>query len=312
MKIFLTGATGILGKRVTKMLVDQGHEVSALSRSSNNDIKIKNLGAEPRFGNLFDSNSLTPILADSEVILHLATKIPSKKIIRKKDWAENDRIRIEGTRNLLKALNPSICNFFLLQSVTFIYGDHQGQIVTEDTPISKEQSYNLESAIVMEKLLAKALKEQKINGCSLRFGWFYSEDSYQTISMLNMLKKGLFPIIGNGDFFWNLIHADDAAAAIIAAIDNLERINVSVLNICDNEPVEMGRLLTFIASQMKAPQTRNLGKKLAKIAFGKATFRFLTTSAKISNEKAKQILDWEPSFPNFNLGFQDVLQKWKE
>src|SRR5438552_667346 len=104
MNVFVTGATGVLGRPVTRMLIDIGHHVRALARNSSNHSRLREIGAEPVSASLFDMPSLRQAVGDSEAILHLATHIPPSKQARRRDaWRENDRIRIEGTRNLVDA-----------------------------------------------------------------------------------------------------------------------------------------------------------------------------------------------------------------
>ena len=100
--VFVTGATGVLGRATIPHLLASGHVVQALSRSAANDAVIRALGAEPVRGDLFDPESLTRALAGADAVLHLATRIPpSSKMWRRSAWVENDRIRAEGAKNLV-------------------------------------------------------------------------------------------------------------------------------------------------------------------------------------------------------------------
>lgn len=102
--IFVSGASGVLGKRVVKLLLEDGFEVTGLSRSQENTILLTGLGAKAKQANLFDVKELIKATANSDAILHLATAIPSEVIPKKpRHWAMNDKIRVEGTKALLKA-----------------------------------------------------------------------------------------------------------------------------------------------------------------------------------------------------------------
>ncbi|MFZ0452924.1 MAG: NAD-dependent epimerase/dehydratase family protein, partial [Ignavibacteriaceae bacterium] len=126
MKIFSAGATGVLGRRVIQSLISSGHHVVGLSRSDKNDQIINQLGAEPRHGNLFDKNSLVSTSFDCDVILHLATAIPTQAPSKEADWDLNDRIRIDGTKNLIEAAIQNNCKLYVQESITALYGNQNG------------------------------------------------------------------------------------------------------------------------------------------------------------------------------------------
>ncbi len=89
MQVFVTGATGVLGKAVVKRLIAEGHAVHALSRSEANREKLHSLGAQPMQADLFDGESLKQVLAGCEAVLHLATRIaPTSKMAKRASWEE--------------------------------------------------------------------------------------------------------------------------------------------------------------------------------------------------------------------------------
>src|SRR5581483_3083553 len=103
MRVFVTGATGVLGQPTVRLLVARGHEVTALARSEANVHLLRELGAMPCEGDLFDPNFIREAVSEADAVLHLATAIPKKVAPSTKDWAMNDRIRREGTFHLLNA-----------------------------------------------------------------------------------------------------------------------------------------------------------------------------------------------------------------
>ena len=104
MRVFVTGATGVLGLWVVRLLVEAGEVVRGLSRSQENASTLRVIGAEPVEADLFRRESLYGAMKDCDAVLHLATKIPSLPRFRSREaWEENDRIRRDGTRNLVDA-----------------------------------------------------------------------------------------------------------------------------------------------------------------------------------------------------------------
>src|ERR1051326_8027575 len=99
MDVFVTGATGVLGRAAIPRLVDAGHRVRGLVRSEQNAALLRHLGVEPAHADLFDTAWLEEPVAGCDAILHLATKIPPASAATKlAAWRENDRIRRAGTR----------------------------------------------------------------------------------------------------------------------------------------------------------------------------------------------------------------------
>ena len=109
MRVFIAGATGVLERRVMKRLGAKGHEIIALSRSSQNYEWLKNNNIIPYSGNIFDEESLCNGVAGCDAVLHFATAIPTKRRTSLKDWALNDRIRREGTLNFVRAAIQANC-----------------------------------------------------------------------------------------------------------------------------------------------------------------------------------------------------------
>src|SRR5215831_7621132 len=104
MEVFVSGGTGVLGRPVLALLRQRGHRARFLSRTARSDAVGRELGAEPVRVDLFDADGLQKAVAGSEAVLHLATRIPpARQAMRREAWAENDRIRTEGSRTLVDA-----------------------------------------------------------------------------------------------------------------------------------------------------------------------------------------------------------------
>ena len=120
--VFVTGATGVLGRATIPQLLAAGYSVRALSRTEANDATIHALGAEPVRGDLFDQRSLREAMTGVNGVLHLATRIPpSSEMRRRSAWAENDRIRAQGTKNLVDAALAADVHVFVYPSFAFVY-----------------------------------------------------------------------------------------------------------------------------------------------------------------------------------------------
>ncbi len=202
----------------------RGIRVAGLSRSGENDTVLSTLGAEPRRGDFFDAASLRNIIAGCDVVMHLATAIPKKILVRKGDWLLNDRLHTEGTWNLAEVALANACRLYLQQSVTFVYGDHGDAWIDESVPVPEKQFSFLKSAREMESIVSTLKEREGLPAAIFRLGWLYSADAFHIRSLVGMIKERKYKSIGEGKQYWSLIHADDAASAFIKAVENLDNI----------------------------------------------------------------------------------------
>jgi nucleoside-diphosphate-sugar epimerase len=310
MRVFISGATGVLGRRVVNLLVANGYEVVGHSRSSKKAEWLSQHGAEPRQGEIFSLDEMRRLTDDCDAILHLATAIPTKRRTALADWATNDRLRREGTQVLVEAALHNHCKFYLQESVTFVYGDRKGESTDEDAPISSQLSPVLRSAVDMEKIVQRATEQRNLPATILRFGMFYCHDSALTQAMLKATRKGLFPVIGAGSTYCNLINVDDAAMAILNAVENYSSGLGQIFNVCDDEPVTYRELLNYIAQILGARKPMSIPVFLAKWMLGAQATDFFLASARCRNQRIKEKLGWKPHYPTYREGYRAEIDKW--
>src|SRR6478735_4710910 len=137
MRVFVAGSTGVVGRRAVVALVAAGHEVTALVRSPEKAALARTLGATPVEGSLFDPDALRAAVAGHDAVCNLATHIPPlTRAANPGAWAENTRIRSEGSGNLVDAALAAGATVYVQESIAFLYGDHRDEWVdAESTPI---------------------------------------------------------------------------------------------------------------------------------------------------------------------------------
>lgn len=310
MKVFIAGATGVLGRCVVRRLVERGHRVAGLGRSNDNAVLLRRLGAEPRAGDLFDAATLRDAAAGSEAILHLATAIPTRVRTSLRDWKLNDRIRREGTRNLIDAVQHVGARVYVQQSVLYVYGDRGGAWVDESMPPSRNPPLLARSALDMEGIARAAAERGGPAPITLRFGAFYHPEAAGTRAMLQMTRENRFPILGSGRTWWNLVHVEDAAAAVVHAVERHERAAGRTLDVCDGEPVMMGEVLDHLATLLRARPPRRIPAFVARFVFGAHVLEVLLASCRSRGEAARSVLGWSPAYPGFRMGLQKVIDVW--
>src|SRR4051812_9122512 len=136
MKVFVAGATGVLGKRAVRELVAAGHDVTGVARSEEKAALVRSLGATPVKVDLFDPAAVKDAVAGHDVVCNLATHIPpTSKMAFPKAWDENNRIRTEASRNLVDAALAAGASRYIQESICFVYGDHGDEWIDEDTTL---------------------------------------------------------------------------------------------------------------------------------------------------------------------------------
>src|SRR5438552_8924049 len=202
MRVFVTGATGVLGRRVVRQLVARGHVAVGLTRSESGDATVRSLGGEPRRADLFDADALARAAEGCSVVIHAATAIPTKVRTRPKDWDMNDRIRREGTRALTTAAGRVGAGAYLQQSVVWAVRGPPGAIFDEDAPPVGDPI--LASALDSERIAREAGAKHGFRTAILRCGGFYSADGRHTWTVGESLFRGGPELVdgGIGGGYW--------------------------------------------------------------------------------------------------------------
>jgi nucleoside-diphosphate-sugar epimerase len=189
MRVFVSGATGVVGKRAVPLLVAQGHSVTALIRNPAGSKRPELAGAAGAVGDLFDLASLTRAIAGHDAIVNLATHMPASsfKMLFRSSWRENDRIRTEGVANLVDA--ALICGVptFVQESFAPTYPDRGDEWIDERTALAPSD-YN-KTVLDAERSIAR-FRDAKGRGVILRFAAFYGPDAMQMKTIIEALRKG--------------------------------------------------------------------------------------------------------------------------
>ena len=300
MKVFITGATGVLGRVVARLLVDGGYQVRALARSARNESQLREIGAEPFTANLFDSSSLRKALMGRDAVLHLATHIPpAKDSTRPGAWRENDRIRTEGTRSLVDAALECGVPTFIYPGIVFVYPDGGANWLDTTTPPAPTPI--LRSSLDAEAEVVRFTGAGH-RGIVLRMAGFYGPTAPNTLHMLRSAQGGIALIFGRNKAYQSLIWLDDAALAVV---DALRRASAGIYDVVDDEPLQKRELAATLA---KAVRRRRLLRPPAFLLwlFGGGNVMFLARSQRVSNRKFKAETGWSPMVPSARQGF-DLL-----
>ena len=306
MRVFVAGATGVLGRRLVRQLVARGHSAVGLTRNEAGDRLVRSLGGEPRRANLFDADSLTKAAERCSVVVHAATAIPTKVRTNPRDWAMNDRIRREGTKCLTTAAARVGAGAYLQQSVVWAVRGPNGATFDEDAPPVSDPI--LTSSLDGERIAREAATAHGFRAAILRCGGFYSSDGWHTRVFGESLVRGRPVLVDGGSAVWSWIHADDAASAFVAAS---EWPKSGVWHVVDDRPVSLSEYVTALATRLGTRPPRRLPRLLVRLALGRYTAELLTSSFPTSSARFRSDFRWQPAYPTFAEGLDEVVAAWK-
>lgn len=311
MRVFLAGASGVIGRRLLPALLAAGHEVTAMTSSPGKLEQLRAGGAEAALADALDAEAVLGAVraARPQAVIHELTSLPARINPRtmERDFAQNDRLRTEGTANLVAAAQAAGASRILAQSIAFSYAPGPpGTVHAEDDPLlspaQAPKPYRRSAAAVIA--LERSIRDA--GGTVLRYGYFYgpgSAISHEGSTGQDVAARRL-PIVGDGAGVWSFVHVDDAAAATVAA---LSAPATGTYNIVDDEPAAVREWLPALATALGARPPRKVPALLARIAAGSYGVSVMTRAQGASNELAKRELDWSPRFQSWREGFAGAL-----
>ncbi len=310
MRVFVAGATGALGRPLVPKLVAAGHEVTGMTRSESRTDDVRRVGARAVVADVFDVDALGAAMEEArpEVIVHELTALPDRIDFRKADtYAATNRVRTEGTRNLIEAARAAGARRLVCQSIAFAYRMDGEGLKSEDDPLLSEAAGAFGSAVsALREMEAMVLGSDGLDGLVLRYGFFYGPGTYYAANGTSTddVRRRRLPIVGKGSGVFSFIHVDDAADATVAAV---ERGAAGVYNVTDDEPAPMTEWVPVFAQAAGAKPPRRVPVWLARFVAGKDVSNFAVELRGASNEKAKRELGWRPAHPSWRTGFADSL-----
>ncbi|MFN8160479.1 MAG: NAD-dependent epimerase/dehydratase family protein [Solirubrobacterales bacterium] len=181
MRVFVAGASGAVGRPLIPRLLAAGHEVTGMTRSPERAARIREAGAEVAVCDVFDPAALEAAVAKAapEAVIHQLTSLPERIDPRRPDYGANNRIRTEGTRNLLAAARAAGARRVVAQGVAFMYAPEGGWVKDEEAPLMRGApgafGESVEAAVSLEEQVTGA---GGIEGLVLRYGWFYGPGTF--------------------------------------------------------------------------------------------------------------------------------------
>jgi 2-alkyl-3-oxoalkanoate reductase len=319
MKVFVAGASGVLGRELVPQLVARGHEVVGMTRSASKQDLVRSLGARPVVADALDPDAVAQAVASAapEVIVHQLTALSGEMSARDMRHPERsvavtmtNRLRTEATDHLLAAGRAVGARRFVAQSFgAFRWARTGGPVLTEDDPIDPDPPTALRMALPGILHVERAVTTIEWGeGLALRYGGFYGPGTGVSLApdavMAAPIRKRRFPIVGDGGGVWSHVHIEDAAAATAIAV---ERGQPGIYNVVDDDPAPVREWLPVLASALDAKPPWRIPRWLGRLLAGETATLMMTDVRGASNEKAKRELGWQPRYASWRQGFAQGL-----
>jgi nucleoside-diphosphate-sugar epimerase len=282
MRVAIAGPTGVLGRNLVPLLLQQGHLVRGLARSPSKVKALFGSEVEAEACDLLASNveeKLSSLLHGCQAVMHIATAIP-RDFTAPGAWDTNNRLRTEGTQRLLQAALEAGIQRYIQQSISLAYPDHGEEWIHEDTPLDTSPGRALicGPVIQMEDLVGST-SLQDLEWCILRGGTFVGPGTFQERHMEDLMA-GREKVPCDGSNYVSMVHVADMASACAAAL--LRPVAGKTLNI-NAEPLPQGQYLDHLAQAAGAPRP-DRDPDLP-----------CPPSLRCSNQAAKNLLGWQPA-----------------
>ena len=303
MRVFVTGATGALGRHLVPGLVAAGHEVIATTRTPGKVAQLREAGAQPVVLDGLEREAVIAAVraASPEVIVHEMTALAGLSNLRNPDkvFAATNELRTRGTDNLLAAAARAGTPRVVAQSNINVNERSGGPVKTEDDPLDSRPIRSTVQGLAAIRHVEEAVPARAPEGIVLRYGGFYGPGASEPL--LDLVRKRQVPVIGGGTGIWSFIEITDAAAATLAAVDRGEP---GVYNITDSDPAPVADWLPYLARAVGAKPPLRVPAWIGRVLAGELVVMQMTTMRGSSNEKARKALGWEPRYATWREGFR--------
>jgi nucleoside-diphosphate-sugar epimerase len=305
-RVFVTGATGEVGRRLVPELLRLGYEVTAVGRSDAKRTYLAKLGATPipspaNHDGRISVPLAAKVLVGHAAVINLATHMPpsSFRMMLPWEWRENDHIRRDDSAALVAAAIEAGVSRFIQESFAPVYADAGERWIDESFPIEPVK-YN-RTVVDAERSAGRFTAAGGV-GVVVRFAGFYGPDQLLR-DMINVVRRGWSPVPGSPQTYWSSCAHEDAATAVAAALR--PSIAAGIYNVCDDEPLRRIEWTETLAKAAGVPMPKPMPQWLATF---NGTMKLLSRSQRMSNATLKRASGWAPRWRSAREGLPKAVE----
>ncbi len=306
MRVFVAGATGVIGRRLLPALRAAGHEPIAMTRSPEKAAALTAQGIEAVVCDAYDAAGLAQAVAEAQPdqIVHALTDLPEEINMRRfeRELQSTGRLRREGTRNLLAAARAAGVQRIVAESIAFIYAPEGDWVKDEDAPLAiATLPFAAEPSPTSSARCWRPVGSCCATAQLYGPGTGFTRDG----SWATNLRRRRLPIVGAGSGMFSFLHVDDAASATVAALEHSTAPPHTTSSTTTRRRSTSGCPCTH--ARWDAPAPWRAPAWLGRLAAGRLAVEMMSELRGASNARIKRELGWEPRYASWREGFQTAL-----
>ncbi|GAA2792019.1 NAD(P)-dependent oxidoreductase [Saccharopolyspora taberi] len=309
LRVFVAGATGVVGRTLLPRLRERGHHVTALVRQDGR-LEGGDLVDAVAVADIMDPRKLRQVVQDAtpDVVVGQVTAFRHPDL----DVAlhRTSRLRETGTKNLVNAAVSAGAGRIITQSAATAYSPSGHDVLDEDAPLWTDAPGRWGEAVRAVAAMEEAvLTCPRIDGVALRYGALYGPRTwYAPGGVIHERVRGsALPLVGEGVGLTSFTHTEDAASAVIEVLTGGDP---GAYNVVDNEPAESTEWLPAYARIVGGPTPVSLTLEQAKAQLDWLTVHQLTEQRGATNFRLRETLGWRPTWPSWREGFATLCGLW--
>lgn len=296
MRVFVTGATGAIGRYAVPTLVAAGHQVSALARTDTKAEQLRQQGATPITVSLFDRDGLTTEFIGHDAVVNLASALPpTHRALFSSAWEPCQHVRTQGSAAVVDAAIQAGVSRVIQESVVMLYADRGADWITERHPVDH---FPIARGNQAAEANAHRFGATGADAVILRFGLFYGRGAEHSEQIMAMALRHIGFQAGSPDSYVSSIQLGDAARAVAAALDA----PAGTYNVVDDHPVTAHDNTVAMADAVQTTPWIRAPGRLALLLRQRTTS--LTRSLRVSNALLRNSTPWVPQYPSVREGYR--------
>lgn len=306
LNIFITGGASGVVREATRQAIARGHKVTVLTEGLEGAIKARQDGALPAYSDVTRAGELKSLFTMSkiDVVIHLLPQAGNCFPTRD-GYEAQERVMVQSAVALVEAAKEAGVKFIVYASYASVVGDAHGEWLTEDQVGHQDRA--LRPILAAEHQVMSS----GLNACVLRAGFVYGGDAPGIQALGEILRRGRSPYLGDSHSVHNWVHEADLAQAAVLAAEKQPA--GEIINVVDDEPVSASTFVGYLATGqgMDQPAPSITPLFILKLSTSDMQRMLLDASVRLKNDKAKQVLGWQPRYPNYRAGLEQTMLQWR-